>query len=182
MYAEDQGLIPRSGILWRREWQPTPVFLPGESHGQRSLVGYSPWGCKESDTTEQQCSTHMQMYSVEIYNSRWYMHTLKKHLSRKRLSLRTSLVVQWLALTLPMQGPQVWSLDGKLRSHMPHGEVKKQSKTVSHIHHAATLFFPLGTMTSFSWVHPEKINRTSMKPLIFPESPQNNILSKWHTC
>ena len=37
---------------WRRAWQPTPVFLPGESHGQMSLVGYSPWGCKESDTTE----------------------------------------------------------------------------------------------------------------------------------
>ena len=34
------------------KWQPTPVFLPGESHGQRSLVGYSPWGRKESDTTE----------------------------------------------------------------------------------------------------------------------------------
>ena len=33
-------------ILWRREWKPTPVFLPGESHGQRSLVGYSLWGCK----------------------------------------------------------------------------------------------------------------------------------------
>ena len=31
---------------WRRKWQPTPVFLPGESHGQRSLVGYSPWGCR----------------------------------------------------------------------------------------------------------------------------------------
>ena len=39
-------------IPWRRAWQPTPVFLPGESHGQRSLVGYSPWGCKELDTTE----------------------------------------------------------------------------------------------------------------------------------
>ena len=39
-------------IPWRRKWQPTPGFLPGESHGQRSLVGYSPWGCKESDTTE----------------------------------------------------------------------------------------------------------------------------------
>ena len=37
---------------WRREWQPTPVFLPGESYGQRSLVGYSPRGHKESDTTE----------------------------------------------------------------------------------------------------------------------------------
>ena len=40
-------------IPWRRPWQPTPVFLPGESHGQRSLVGYSPLGHKESDTTEE---------------------------------------------------------------------------------------------------------------------------------
>ena len=36
----------------RREWKPTPVFLPGESHGQKTLVGYSPWSHKESDTTE----------------------------------------------------------------------------------------------------------------------------------
>ena len=40
-------------ILWRRKWQPTPVFLPGKSHGRRSLVSYCPWGRKESDTTEQ---------------------------------------------------------------------------------------------------------------------------------
>ena len=39
-------------ILWRRKWQSTPVLLPGKSHGQRSLVGYSPWGHKELDTTE----------------------------------------------------------------------------------------------------------------------------------
>ena len=39
-------------IPWRRAWQPTPGFLPGESHGQRSLAGYSPQGCKELDTTE----------------------------------------------------------------------------------------------------------------------------------
>ena len=39
-------------ISWRRKWLPTPVFLPGEFHEQKSLVGYSPWGCKESDTTE----------------------------------------------------------------------------------------------------------------------------------
>ena len=38
--------------LWRRKWQPTPVFLAGEFHGQRSLVGYGPWGHKELDTTE----------------------------------------------------------------------------------------------------------------------------------
>ena len=40
-------------VSWRRKWQPTPVFLPGESHGWRSLVGYSPWGRKGSDTNEQ---------------------------------------------------------------------------------------------------------------------------------
>ena len=38
--------------LWRRKWQPTPVLLPGKSHGRRSLVDYSLWGHKESDTTE----------------------------------------------------------------------------------------------------------------------------------
>ena len=38
--------------LWRRAWQPTSVFLPGEFHGQRSLVCYSPWGRKESDITD----------------------------------------------------------------------------------------------------------------------------------
>ena len=47
-----RGLSPWVGnIPWRREWQPTPVFLPGESHGQRSLAGYSPWGCTDSDMT-----------------------------------------------------------------------------------------------------------------------------------
>ena len=39
-------------IPWRREWQPTPVFLPGELPGQRSLAGYNPWDCKESDRIE----------------------------------------------------------------------------------------------------------------------------------
>jgi len=39
-------------MYWRRKWQPTPVFLHGKFHGQRSLVGYSPWGRKESDMTE----------------------------------------------------------------------------------------------------------------------------------
>ena len=45
-------------IPWRREWQPTPIFLPRESHGQRSLAGYSPEGRKKSDTTERQIYYH----------------------------------------------------------------------------------------------------------------------------
>ena len=47
------GFDPRIWkITWRKKWQPTPVFLP-VSHGQRSLTGYSPWGCRELDMTEQ---------------------------------------------------------------------------------------------------------------------------------
>ena len=49
-------------IPWRRAWQPTPVVLPGEPHGQRGLEGYSPWGHKESDTTE--ATFHAHMYIV----------------------------------------------------------------------------------------------------------------------
>ena len=50
----DQGSIPGSGRFpWRREWLPSPVFLPGEFHGQRNLSSCSPWSCKELDTIKQ---------------------------------------------------------------------------------------------------------------------------------
>ena len=54
---------------WRRKWQPTPVFLPGKSHGQRSLAGYRPWGCRESDTTEVTQHTHTLPYSLHADSS-----------------------------------------------------------------------------------------------------------------
>ena len=68
-----QSEIPRfdpwvGKILWRRIWQPTPVFLAGKSHGWRSLAGYSPWGCKESDMTEQ---LHNKSLAKNI---KWEMH------------------------------------------------------------------------------------------------------------
>ena len=50
--AGDTDLIPNPGRFQRRQWQATPVLLPGKSHGQRSLVGCSPWGRYESDTTK----------------------------------------------------------------------------------------------------------------------------------
>ena len=59
--------IPELGRFhWSRKWQPTPVFLPGKFHGQRSLVGYSQWGCKELDTTEH-ARTHTHTQSQLIY-------------------------------------------------------------------------------------------------------------------
>ena len=48
----EKGIATQSSILQRRRWQPTPVLLPGKSHGRRSLVGCSPWGREESNTTE----------------------------------------------------------------------------------------------------------------------------------
>ena len=51
--ARDLGSIPGSGRSLEKGMATPPVFLPGESHGQKSLVGYSPWGRKESDMTEQ---------------------------------------------------------------------------------------------------------------------------------
>ena len=63
--AGDKGLIPGWGISpKRRKWQPTPVFLPRKFHAQRSLVGYSSWGCKESDMMEH---TH-------THDLVWYLH------------------------------------------------------------------------------------------------------------
>ena len=60
------GFDPWAGKMpWRRRWLPTPVFLPGESNEQRSLVGYSPWDNKESDTTEQLTLFH---YSQSFYS------------------------------------------------------------------------------------------------------------------
>ena len=57
-------------IPWRRKWQPTPVFLPGKFHGQRSLVGYSKWGGRESYTTE---SVHFTSLQHPLYFS--YKHS-----------------------------------------------------------------------------------------------------------
>ena len=54
-------------IPWRRKWQPTPVFLVGKSHGQRSLAGYSPWGCKESDLTSQLKNNKMILLKLIFY-------------------------------------------------------------------------------------------------------------------
>ena len=67
-----QALSLAAPFPWRRKCQPTPVFLPGESHGQRRLVGYSPWGCKELDTTEQMCvHTHTHRHNLKIDPEGW---------------------------------------------------------------------------------------------------------------
>ena len=68
--AGEPGSIPRL-IPWRRKRQPTPVFLPGESHGQRSLVGYTPWGLKESVTTEQLTQQQTTFSDSMVLSGAW---------------------------------------------------------------------------------------------------------------
>ena len=65
----DLGSIPGSGkIPWRRQWQPTPVLLPGKSHGRRSLVSCSLWGHRESDTTERLHFHFNSLFVINIYS------------------------------------------------------------------------------------------------------------------
>ena len=61
--AGDLGLIPESRRSLGEEWQPTPVFLPGEFHGQRNPVSYSPWGRKELVMTEQLTHTQSKLHA-----------------------------------------------------------------------------------------------------------------------
>ena len=59
---------PSLGLVrspWRRKWQPTPVFSPGKSHGQRSLLGYTPWGRKELDVTERLSTARQHILHLE---------------------------------------------------------------------------------------------------------------------
>ena len=69
-------------ILRRRKWQPTPIFLPGESHGQRNLVGYSLWGCKSRTWLSDQAHRLKGYY---CYSHLWNQHS--SGLSKLRLSL-----------------------------------------------------------------------------------------------
>ena len=64
--ARVAGSIPGLEDPWRRKWQPTPLFLPGKFHGQRSLAGYSPWGCKELDMAE-----HIHTHTYMDEESEW---------------------------------------------------------------------------------------------------------------
>ena len=81
--TRDTGSIP--GLArspWSRRWQFTPIFFPGKSHGQRSLVGYSPWGHKESDATE-----HTHMPVVSQFSCSVVSNSLRPHgLQHPRLS------------------------------------------------------------------------------------------------
>ena len=90
----------------RMKWQPTPVLLPGKSHGLRSLVGYPPWGCKESDTTEW----------LSLSKGRWgfLVAQIVKNLKVKEGSEKAGLKLNIQKTKIAASGPiTIWQLDGK---------------------------------------------------------------------
>ena len=89
------GFNPWVGkIPWRRKWQPTPVFLPEKSHGQRSLAGYSPWGLKESDTTERLTNTHTHTHTHTRLSLSLTLCKIKKLSSKLAVTILYSYVME----------------------------------------------------------------------------------------
>ena len=84
-------------IPWRREWLPSPVFFPTEFHGQRSLVGYSPWGSKESDMTGFRKGRGSRN---QIANISWIIG------KKKTVPENYLLLLYWLCQSLWLCGPQ----------------------------------------------------------------------------
>ena len=86
-----RGFDPWVGkIRWRKKWQPTPAFLPGESHGQRSLAGYSPWRCKRG---RHDLATKQQFWEKQSHRLRRY---LKKDSPDPDPQLALDLMQRWL--------------------------------------------------------------------------------------
>ena len=130
---ETQVWLQVRKIPWRRKWQPTPVFLPGESHGQRNLMGYNPWGHKELDTTDrlERAHTHTHTHhlfhltsscsclgslketSIQIW-ARWCFGTPVHHLHLLAFQIKSPLLTPALHFWIhwPVMG-QAWCLDTK---------------------------------------------------------------------
>ena len=96
-------------IPWRRKWQPLPVLLPEEFHGQRSLAGYSPWGRKESDTTEQlHFFTSSDNYSDLPKSIIFFLFTSKKYMCKKLCEAYMSkLVLPHLKIKIEQVGKMI---------------------------------------------------------------------------
>ena len=95
-------------VFWRKKWQPTPVFLPEKSHGLRILVGYSPWGRKESDNTEQLHFTSLLVRREEPQRAETTQgHTRKESESESRSVLSDS-VIPWTIQSMEFSRPEYW--------------------------------------------------------------------------
>ena len=128
-------------IPWRWEWLPTPIFLPGKFHGQRSLGGYSPWGHKESDMTEY-THTHTQActfpLSIKDNLEYHYVHKVFIHLLRHNLSL-----VQFSSSAM---SDSFWPMDYSMPGLPVHHQLLEYTQT--HVHWVTDAIQPSHPLSS----------------------------------
>ena len=105
-------------IPWRRKWQFTPVFLPGKSHGQRSLAGYNPWGSKESHRTERLNRNNMYLYLSSLK---------RKDTNEQDLSYSCQAFCNITSLKPPRQSHEETGGFAKIRQLMKSGGIKSRS-------------------------------------------------------
>ena len=117
----EMGFDPWVGkILWRRSWQPTPVFLPGESHGQRSLAGYNPWGHYSEQDTTQRLNMHtqrelylnsLQQCFAKFSHSDMLYDQLNSILKSRDITLSTNVhLVKAMVFPVVMYGCESWTI------------------------------------------------------------------------
>ena len=107
MQVTQVSSMGQEDLTWRREGQPTPVFLPGESHGMRSLAGYSPWSHKEWDTTEQLTLT-FQLQLVFVSQQGLPLGGLYRNDASKH-SVAGDTMRPMLKVHLPYPGAMAWN-------------------------------------------------------------------------
>ena len=140
-------------IPWRRKWHSTPVFLAGKSHGQRSQMGYSPWGCKESDTTEH------NIVSPDSWSKKGYFRisttppsikTPKDSLGLKGLAQISPFLSEWVKVTqscLTLCDPMDYTVHGILQARIlewvafPFSRRSSQLRDWIQVSHIAGRFF-----------------------------------------
>ena len=110
-------------ISWRREWQPSPVFLPGKLHGPKNSMGYSPWGCKESDTTERLTVSLSHSYSYLITYNCIYIYLITSLYKYIEIYVYTHIYIYKLHLCICFSISQTLFLSlSPLRKTLPGGK------------------------------------------------------------
>ena len=106
-------------IPWRRAWQPIPVLMPGKSHGQRSLAGYSPWGRKELDMIEQLSMHSMSHWAKgkqgamnQCVNEQSHSPLQRKHCHS---SLSSGAIAKWVRPYSLLTAPPTWVLHAQMK-------------------------------------------------------------------
>ena len=100
--------------FWSRKWQSTPVFLPGKSHGQRSLEGYSPWGRKELNTTEWLSLSSFSLFlfnglmSITAMMGRWTLNGLDNEHLLSKANLTMTMANSWYSSNSDLPRLDLW--------------------------------------------------------------------------